>query len=89
MFLVRCRDCGSRLIQPVDVVGPIDRSSIVTRFCPECGRYDVVIANDSAVRTWLRREGQIRARVQEWAHALAGRADAEHVAGTGPTKRGA
>jgi hypothetical protein len=60
MFLVRCRDCGSRLLQPEQVVGPVDARSIVARFCPECERHDVVVADDEAVQVWLRREERIR-----------------------------
>ena len=71
MFLVRCRDCGSRLLQPVRVAGPLDGASIVDRFCPECERRDIVVASADAVARWLRHEEAIRARFGELADRLA------------------
>jgi ribosomal protein S27E len=71
MFLVRCRDCGSRLLQPVRVAGPLDGASIVERVCPECERRDIVVASAEAVARWLRHEETIRARFAELADRLA------------------
>ena len=71
MFLVRCRDCGSRLLQPVEIVGPVFGESLVVRSCPECGRTDIVMARDEAVVTWLRRDACIRYRMGELADRLA------------------
>lgn len=59
LSLVRCRECDSRLLQAVDVVGPIDGSCVVARFCPECGRRDLVVAEGFAVRVWQRRDERI------------------------------
>ena len=71
MFLVRCRDCGSRLLQPVEVTASLGSTSIVTRHCPECGRHDVAVADDLAVQAWLRREERVRDRIVGFADALA------------------
>jgi hypothetical protein len=71
VFLVRCPDCGSRLIQPLDVASPIRGSSIVARSCPECGLRDAVVADDAAIQVWLRRDGEIRAWLGDLANALA------------------
>lgn len=71
MFLVRCADCGSRLIQPVDVVGPMDGSSIVTRYCPDCDRQDAVVADDLAIQVWLRRDERTRVWIDTIANLLA------------------
>jgi hypothetical protein len=69
--LVSCRDCASPLLQPLDVVGPIGGTSIVTRFCPECERRDIVVAEDIAVQTWLRRDECIAAWMTASADVLA------------------
>ncbi len=71
MFLVRCRDCGSRLLQPVEVTASLGGMSIVTRHCPECERRDVVVADDPVVQAWLRREERVRDRMVAFADALA------------------
>jgi hypothetical protein len=67
LSLVRCRDCASPLLQPVSVAGPLDERSLVTRYCPECERSDVVIADELAVQVWLRRD----ARTMTWMAAAA------------------
>ena len=69
--LVRCRDCASALLQPLDVAAPIDGSSIVSRFCPDCGRRDTVVAEHVAVEAWLRRDERIAAWMAASADALA------------------
>ena len=58
LSLVHCRDCGSPLLQPVQVAGPIKGESLVTRSCPDCGRCDIVTATDAAVQIWLRRDAR-------------------------------
>lgn len=69
--LVRCRDCASPLLQPLDVAGPIDGQSIVVRFCPDCERMDSVVAEHFAVDLWLRRDERIAAWMSASADALA------------------
>ena len=69
--LVRCRECGSKLLQPLAVVGPVEGLSIVARFCPECGRRDIVVGEHLAVEVWLRREERVAAWMEESADALA------------------
>jgi hypothetical protein len=71
MFLVRCPGCGSRLIQPVDVVGPVGGSSIVTRYCPECDWQDAVVAEDIAIQVWLRRDERTKLSMTAIANLLA------------------
>jgi hypothetical protein len=60
--LVRCRDCDSLLLQLLEFVGPIDGSSVVARYCPDCERGDTVVAEHAAVEAWLRRD----ARTASW-----------------------
>ena len=91
MFLVRCPDCGSRLIQPVDVVGPMDGSSIVSRFCPECDRQDAVVADDLVIQVWLRRDERTRVSMVAIANLLAASASGDQripaqSGGAGATK---
>lgn len=71
LSLVCCRDCASPLLQPVCVAGPIDGRSLVTRFCPDCERRDVVVADDLAVRVWLRRDARLMAWMARAADSLA------------------
>ena len=78
--LVRCRDCGSPLLQLLDVVGPIDGLSIIMRFCPECERRDAAVAEHAAVMAWRRRD----ARTARWM-AMAADALAAELAHSGAT----
>jgi hypothetical protein len=86
--LVRCRECASPLLQPVEVVGPIGDTSIVTRFCPECERRDTVVAEDFAVQAWLDRDRRIAGWMARSADAIAAaRALSESVAGPNSAER--
>ena len=69
--LVRCRACGSGLLQPLSAVDAIDGTSIVARHCPECDRRDFVVADDIAVQAWLTRDRRIAAWMAEVADSLA------------------
>jgi hypothetical protein len=71
--LVRCRDCDSPLLQLCEVVGPIDGSSVVARYCPDCERSDTVVAEHAAVEAWLRRD----ARTAGWMSTAADELAAE------------
>lgn len=79
--LVRCRDCDSGLLQAVDVVGPLDGSSIVARYCPECECRDVVVADAFAVQVWQRRNTRLAEWMGGMAEALAGELAVEMDAG--------
>jgi hypothetical protein len=76
--LAECRECTSPLLRPVDVAGPIDGSSIVMRFCPECAHTDFAVAPHCDVELWLWRDERIAAWMAAAAdvmaeeHALAG-----------------
>ena len=83
--LVRCRECNSSLLQPIAVAGPIEGSSLVARSCPDCGRRDIVVAEDNAVQEWLLRD----ARIAAWMIAAADGIAAERApAGVPPTPAG-
>lgn len=71
LSLVCCRDCASPLLQPMCVAGPIEGRSLVTRFCPDCERRDVVVADDLAVTVWLRRDARLMAWMARVADSLA------------------
>ena len=80
--LVRCRDCDSPLLQLREVVGPIEGSSVVARYCPDCERSDTVVAEHAAVEAWLRRD----ARTASWMTSAADELAAE-LARSGPAFR--
>ena len=69
--LAECRACASRLLQPVDVAGPIEGSSIVRRFCPECAHTDFVVAQHCDVELWLWRDERIAAWMATAADVMA------------------
>jgi hypothetical protein len=69
--LAECRKCASPLLQPVDVAGPIDGSSIVMRFCPECAHTDFVVAQHCDVDLWLWRDERIAAWMADAADVVA------------------
>ena len=69
--LVRCRECNSPLLQPIAVAGPIEGASLVSRFCPDCGLRDIVVAEDNAVQEWLLRDARIAAWMIADADAMA------------------
>jgi hypothetical protein len=81
--LVRCRDCASPLLQPLEVTAAIDGLSIVSRFCPDCARRDIVVAEDFAVQVWLRRDQRIAAWMAECADALAAQLALDESAAAG------
>lgn len=69
--LAECRECASPLLQPVDVAGPIDGSSIIMRFCPECAHTDFVVARHCDVELWLWRDERIAAWMAAAADVMA------------------
>jgi hypothetical protein len=70
--LVRCRGRDSRLLQLLEVVGSIDGSSVVARYCPDCERSGTVVAEHAAVEVWLRRDERIASWMTAAADELAG-----------------
>jgi hypothetical protein len=54
MPLVRCPECSSRLIYPLDAEPYGDAHQIVHRRCPECEHVDRVLASSLASVLWER-----------------------------------
>ena len=61
--LVRCCECGSGLIYPVQVQTLEDGRCVVGRRCPECEHRDVVECSANAALAWLARELELRRRL--------------------------
>jgi hypothetical protein len=69
--LVRCRECDSPLLQPLAVTAAIDGLCLVSRYCPDCARRDIVVADEIAAQAWFRRERRMTAWITLCADALA------------------
>jgi Zn ribbon nucleic-acid-binding protein len=70
-MLVRCPQCTSRLMTPVDAVGGAGEDVVIERQCPECGHHDRVVTTPLAAIVWARHEARIAGSLLALADALA------------------
>ena len=64
MFLTRCRDCSSRLLQLDRLWLLADGRHVARRRCPECGAVDHVTADPAALWAWRRQTQSDRDHVE-------------------------
>ena len=70
-MLVRCPQCTSRLMSPVDAVSGRGDQVVIDRQCPECGHRDRVLTTPLAAIVWARHEARVAASLLALADALA------------------
>jgi DNA-directed RNA polymerase subunit RPC12/RpoP len=76
-MLVRCPQCASRLMAPLDAIGREGDEAVIERRCPECGHCDRVVTTTLAAIIWARHEARILAGMAALADALADGAPVE------------
>jgi hypothetical protein len=64
VFLTRCRDCSSKLLQLDGLWLLADGRHVARRRCPECETVDHVTASPEALWAWRLRAAHERARLQ-------------------------
>jgi DNA-directed RNA polymerase subunit RPC12/RpoP len=70
-MLVRCPECASRLMAPVDASGGVgDDEVLIDRQCPECGHHDRVVTTPLAAIVWARHEARVAASMRALADAI-------------------
>ncbi|MDX6599738.1 MAG: hypothetical protein QOE87_3625 [Gaiellales bacterium] len=67
--LVRCPNCLSMLIYPLDLAA-LDRDVVVSRRCPECEHRDVVVVGRLAAFLWFDRYDRVRMELAGLCDAL-------------------
>jgi hypothetical protein len=77
--LIRCRACGSSLLQLERIWLLADGRHAAERRCPECERHDLVVADPRALAVWAKRERQLLETLEELAAALGTREAPESV----------
>lgn len=70
-MLVRCPQCESKLMAPIDAVGGDGDEVIIERHCPECGHHDRVVTTPLAAIVWARHEARVAGNMEALADALA------------------
>lgn len=70
-MLVRCPQCTSRLMTPVDATSGEGDEVVIERQCPECGHRDRVITTPLAAIVWARHEARVVGSMLALADALA------------------
>jgi DNA-directed RNA polymerase subunit RPC12/RpoP len=69
-MLVRCPQCESKLMTPVDAVGGEGDDVLIDRQCPECGHRDRVVTTPLAAIVWARHEARVAGSMLALADAL-------------------
>ena len=71
LALIRCRECGSKLLHLERIWMLADGRRIADRRCPECGTRDSVIVGTFATQLWLAREQRLRLDLMKTAEEFA------------------
>lgn len=69
-LLVRCPQCGSKLMAPVDAAAGDGDEVVIERQCPECGHHDHVVTTTLAAIVWARHEARVGTSMRALADAL-------------------
>jgi DNA-directed RNA polymerase subunit RPC12/RpoP len=69
-MLVRCPQCESKLMSPVDATGGDGDQVVIERQCPECGHHDRVVTTPLAAIVWARHEARVATGMRALADAL-------------------
>jgi hypothetical protein len=76
-MLVRCPQCESNLMVPVDATGGSGDEVVIERHCPECDHRDRVVTTPLAAIVWARHEARVAGGMRTLADALANGAPIE------------
>ena len=69
-MLVRCPQCDSQLMTPLDATSSAGDEVVIERQCPECGHHDRVVTTPLAAIVWARHEAHVASSMHALADAL-------------------